>query len=160
MSVNQEPLSIDQMAIQLQNTRDHAANLARQVEQLEAQCAVMREALEGLLYVATSGTNGKPLTTPPKLNEIGWADAIQYAKFALSVNAGRDLLERVQKLERVAEAAREFLELENAPEATRIVTFACGCKCGWDDTELPPGTKCVECALKDALAALDGDQDD
>ncbi len=66
-------------------------------EELEAQCAEMRKVLEEVV------TDLKRHYIPHK----GWPEHIQLADQVLSTSTGKSLLERIAKLEAVAEAAKE-----------------------------------------------------
>jgi len=74
-----------------------------QLDEVQAQCAVYREALEdvqrkvGMIDAEHGSLNAKCKLT-----------ALSIASEALSTTAGREMLERMRKLEQVAEAAREF----------------------------------------------------
>lgn len=75
--------------------KDRADAADARVRELEAQCAAMREALEEMLRAVHS----------EYCDAFVVADATRQANAALSGDAGRALLERVEALERVTEAA-------------------------------------------------------
>ena len=74
---------------------------------------------------------------------------------------GGDLLRRLEKLERVAEAARKttVLIVNDEEGLVQTVHYACGCFVLAEEDAEPPQTKCPHCELIDALVALDGDTD-
>lgn len=78
--------------------------LRAKVEELEAQVATMREALESLLVYMKGYAEGLRRKYQKRTEVDDLLD--KYGK-ALSTTAGREMLERVRKLERVAEAARK-----------------------------------------------------
>jgi len=72
-------------------------------------CAVLREALDEMLIGARHMSCAyKPEDPDPTWHCCDWSAVVERIQNALSTTAGRDLLERVEKLEQVAEAAREF----------------------------------------------------
>ncbi|SFR15348.1 hypothetical protein [Desulfoscipio geothermicus] len=83
--------------LETENAQLKAENreLRAKVEQLEAQCAVMWEALEQIYY-------------GPFIMHKSWTEMIDQA---LSADAGREMLERVRKLEKVAEAANDCVNM-------------------------------------------------
>jgi len=86
--------------------------LCQVVRELLAQYAAMREPLEWLASIDECGDGfivGDPVNEE-HAKHCPECQAILAARKALQSEAGRDLLDRLRKLERVAEAARELLE--------------------------------------------------
>jgi len=116
--------------------------LEQRARQLEADCAAMRGALEQAhdLYDC-AGIEGdsaaRGLTEREKLYADKAKEILANMQQALSSSAGKALLEKVQRLEAVAEAAKELgKEIGN-----------CQCEAVW----------CTKArSLKQALAALEG----
>jgi len=77
--------------------RESVSWLCETVRRLVAENAAMREALEVIMQTA---------------NKLG---VYEVAEDALGADAGRDLLDRLRKLEAVAKAAREYLHDIDAP---------------------------------------------
>ncbi|MGB9804311.1 hypothetical protein [Desulfofundulus sp.] len=75
----------------------------QRVRELETQCAAMRETLQGLAY---SDGHFRGECTVFRCHPV-----CEKARKALSGNAGRELLERIKKLEAVVEAARGVVDV-------------------------------------------------
>ena len=94
---------------------------------------------------------------------IGVVDGliIETRKMQAQTAVLRDLLRRLEKLERVAEAARKttVLVIDDEEGVVQTVHYACGCFVLAEEDAEPPQTKCPHCELIDALVALDGDTD-
>jgi len=84
--------------------------ILKRLEEIEAQCAAMREALERVVKVGVGQTDASfSHMTSEDCSFCEEKDEI--AEAALAENeAGRTLLERLHRLEAVAEAAREALQ--------------------------------------------------
>jgi len=80
--------------------------LLDEIEQLQAQVAVMREALENIPYNEYGESLREGLDGHGAW-ETFCETCGEHVRQALSTNAGREMLERMRKLEQVAEAARE-----------------------------------------------------
>lgn len=103
--------------------------------ELEASCAAMREALERMLIGAKHMSCAyKPEDPDPMWHCCDWSEVVEEIEQALSTTAGRDLLERMEKLEA---AIRRLLEYGDVFQ--------------YREGEISP--------YKQALAALDGDSD-
>lgn len=87
---------------QIQELETEDARLREKLEQTQAQAAAMREALEHILEYWNRDRNDEAMYDA--LEEI-----IYTAENALSTDAGRELLERVQKLEAQCAMMREAL---------------------------------------------------
>lgn len=94
--------------------RDYSAQ--EYVEKSEAQCAAMREVLEqigALPWEAYSQQNGSAFGDGDWLRvklQPG-EEVLRRVRNILASDAGRDFLERLHKLEAVAEAARAFVDV-------------------------------------------------
>ena len=92
-----------------------AINAKSRVRELEADCAAYRDALDGLKEVAEHLDRPEvcralmPVLSPPSIGDLG--NMIAKARRLPADNPGRDLLRRLEKLERVAEAAAELSEV-------------------------------------------------
>jgi hypothetical protein len=104
------------------------------VRELEAQVAVMRDALLNINELGNCDKCGQTYVL---------YDTADAKHKALSTTAGRELLERVKKLEAVAEAAQEFLDTISLAERTGA------------DVIMPPVQWQALYKLREALAALD-----
>lgn len=111
----------------------------RRVQELEAQVAAMREIIESarddLLLIDGS-------SDPESLID----DALEKLENALSTTAGKEMLERVKKLEAVAEALREYYA--NCTDYGECETL---------NGEVNCLRNCPKDKIKQALVALDGD---
>lgn len=83
--------------------------LLDEIEQLRAQAAVMREALEDCV----NALKLCPHDSLIKMTVFPY-DMINDAELALHADAGREMLERVRKLERVAEATKVYLRVKKS----------------------------------------------
>ena len=88
---------------------------------------------------------------------VGHSAAV--VRSALSATAGKELLDQVEKLERLAEAARKttVLVVDDAEGLVQTVRYTCGCFALVEEDAESPQTKCPHCELVDALEALGGD---
>jgi len=78
--------------------------LLKQLEEIEAQCAAMREALE---EIVRTESDEKPDGTVLGYLVHDAYEMCEIARAALKYDAGRDFLDRLRKLEAVSEAARK-----------------------------------------------------
>lgn len=95
--------------------------LCQVVRELFAQCAVMRgaaeEAIEEIIYWHEDMLSEEERMHP---RGSGWARVYDKLKASVQPDAGRDLLDRLRKLEKVAEAARELVaDLSSMPSRPR-----------------------------------------
>lgn len=89
----------------------------QKTQELLAQCAAMREPLEWLASIDECGDGfvvGNPMNEE-HVKHCPECQAILAARKALQSNTGRDLLDRLRRLEAVAKAAREYLHDIDAP---------------------------------------------
>jgi len=86
--------------------RQDTPRLCQIVQECFAQCAAMREALEEIVRIEP---DEKPDGTVSGYLVHDAYEMCEIANAALKYERGRDLLARLHKLERVAEAAQEYL---------------------------------------------------
>jgi len=93
------------------HTREDVPWLCQVVRELLAQYAAMREAIEEAIEEITYWHEDM-LSEEERMHPrgSGWARVYDKLKASVQPDAGRDLLDRLRKLERVAEAARELLK--------------------------------------------------
>jgi len=138
--------------------------ILKRLEEVEAQCAAMREALEKLKHC--------PELELEKIRAENYLDAwfkdeearleglITQVKQALQSDAGRDLLDRLHKLEAVAEAAREIVKYEphhrdyalSGNSDPRVCYY---CEAPWEHKAPQHKPGCPLGKLQRALAALE-----
>jgi len=116
--------------------------ILQRLEELEAQCAAMREALE---EIGRTERDEKPDGTILGYLVHNAYEMCGIADAALRHEAGRELLDRLRKLERVAEAARKVWDAAS-DEVKEDMWF-----------EMPPDWEGWE-ELEEALAALEEDR--
>jgi len=136
--------------------------LCQVVREFLAQYAAMREPLEWLASIEECG-NGFVVGDP--VNEehakhCPECQAILAARKALQFEAGREFLDRLDKLERVAEVAREIAEHEPylrdyalSGSSDPRVCFYCEAPCGHEASDHK--SACPLRKLQEALAALE-----
>jgi len=138
--------------------------LVAQLEQVEAENAAMREALEQVIKVGVGQTEASfSHMTSEDCSYCEEKDEIVEAALAEN-DAGRALLERLRRLEAVAEAAREIAECEPyyrdyalSGNSDPRVCYYCGAPWEHKAPQHKPG--CPLEKLRRTLAALEEEKD-